>query len=126
MAKILFVDDDTQTLALMEREAEILGHVAFLCPTASDAVKFTLLHQPDLVFVDVNMQEINGYEVVRQLRASKISEPLPIIIISAGEPEIEGVKALAAGANGFLQKPLSIINLDDAVKQNTNNKNFAL
>ncbi len=42
MAKILFVDDDTQTLALMEREAEILGHVAFLCPTAREAVNYAL------------------------------------------------------------------------------------
>lgn len=124
MAKILFVDDDTQTLALMEREAEILGHVALLCPTACEAVKLTQRHQPDLVLVDVNMQELNGYEVVRQLRAFNFAEPLPIIIISAGEPEIEGVKALAAGADGFLQKPLSIINLDDAVKQNTNNKSI--
>ena len=115
MAKILFVDDDTQTLALMEREAEILGHVALLCPTACEAVKLTQRYQPDLVLVD---------EVVRQLRAFNFAEPLPIIIISAGEPEIEGVKALAAGADGFLQKPLSIINLDDAVKQNTNNKSI--
>ena len=126
MAKILFIDDDTQTLALMEREAEILGHVAFLCPMASEAVMLTLRHQPDLVLVDVNMQEINGYEVVRQLRASNYEEPLPIIILSAGEPEIEGVKAMAAGANGFLQKPLTIINLDDAIKQNTNHKNLNL
>jgi DNA-binding response OmpR family regulator len=120
MAKILFVDDDTQTLELMEREAEILGHVAILCPMACDAQKYVMTHKPDLVLIDVNMQGINGFDVVRRLRKSKLTENLPIIIISAGDPDIDGVKALEAGANGFLQKPLSIINMDDAVKQNTN------
>lgn len=122
MAKILFVDDDTQTLELMEREAEILGHVALLCPMASEALQYALNHNPDIIMIDINMQEINGFDVVRQLRKSKITEKLPIIIISAGDPDTDGIKALEAGANGFLQKPLSIMNMDDAIKQNTNHK----
>jgi DNA-binding response OmpR family regulator len=122
MAKILFIDDDTQTLALMEREAEILGHVAFLCPMASEALQYVLEFNPDLVMIDVNMQEINGFDVVRQLRSTKLTKNLSIIIISAGDPDIDGAKSLEAGANGFLQKPLSIMNMDDAVKQNTNHK----
>ena len=122
MAKILFIDDDTQTLELMEREAEILGHDAYLCPMASEALQYALNHEPDIIMIDINMQEINGFDVVRQLRNSKITEKLPIIIISAGDPETDGKKALEAGANGFLQKPLSIMNMDDAIKQNTNHK----
>lgn len=116
MAKILFIDDDMQTLALMEKEAEILGHQPILCPNSGDAVQYAIICNPDLILVDINMQEYNGFEVVSQIRNYQQISKIPILILSAAESDIEGIRAIEAGANGFLSKPLTLNSLDNAIR----------
>ena len=115
MAKILFIDDDTHTLTLMEQIARILGHEAYLCPAAKNAVNMALEIIPDLIVIDINMQEISGFEVVKCLRNVDLTKQTPIIFLSASEPDFETAKAIAVGANGFLPKPLTIRDLENIV-----------
>lgn len=115
MAKILFIDDDTHTLSLMEQIALILGHHAILCPAAKDAMRMALDTLPDLIMLDINMQEINGFDVVKYLRHDEITMKTPIILLSASEPDFETEKAIAVGADGFLPKPLTIRDLESVV-----------
>jgi CheY-like chemotaxis protein len=115
MAKILFIDDDTHTLSLMEQIALILGHKAVLCPAAKDAMRIALENLPDLIMLDINMQELNGFDVVKSLRNDDITKKTPIIILSASEPDFETEKAIAVGADGFLPKPLTIRDLETVV-----------
>jgi CheY-like chemotaxis protein len=115
MAKILFIDDDTHTLYLMEQISLILGHEAFLCPAAKDAMRMALATLPDLVMIDINMQEVNGFDVVRRLRENEITQDTPIMILSASEPDFESNMAVAFGANGFLPKPLTIKGLENTI-----------
>ncbi|PKO04163.1 MAG: hypothetical protein CVU41_18535 [Chloroflexi bacterium HGW-Chloroflexi-3] len=115
MAKILFIDDDTHTLSLMEQIALILGHSAILCPTAKDAMRMALETLPDLIMLDIHMQELNGFDVVKHLRNDEITMKTPIIILSASEPDFETEKAISVGADGFLPKPLTIRDLETVV-----------
>lgn len=115
MAKILFIDDDTHTLSLMEQIALILGHTAILCPSAKDAMRMALDTLPDLIMLDINMQELNGFDVVKHLRNDELTMKTPIIILSASEPDFETEKAIAVGADGFLPKPLTIRDLETVV-----------
>lgn len=123
MAKILFIDDDTNTLALMEKITEILGHQAITCPQANQALDFTIHDRPDMVMVDVNMQEISGFDVVKKIRKNLPENNLPILIISASDPDLETQHALDAGANGYLPKPLTINSLSDAISTFHSNGN---
>ncbi len=120
MAKILFIDDDVQTLELMAREANILGHEAILCPSSGEAIHHVYLTRPDLVLVDINMQDLSGFDIVQQIRNSEYVAGTPVLILSAGEPDIEGKKAMEVGANGFLAKPLTILDLEGAIKKFSN------
>lgn len=115
MAKILFIDDDTQTLSLMEKIAQILGHQAVTCPQANQAVNYVMNEVPDIVMVDVNMQEFNGFDVVRQIRSNLPKNNLPILIVSASDPNLEQSLAINSGANGFIAKPLTISGLSKAI-----------
>jgi len=115
MVKILFVDDDTHTLSLMEQIALILGHQAILCPAAKDAMRMAIETLPDLIMLDINMHELNGFDVVKHLRNNEITMKTPIIILSASEPDFETEKAIAVGADGFLPKPLTIRDLETVV-----------
>ena len=116
MSKILFIDDDMLTLKLMNKEAEILGFQSYTCPDPLNAMQQVFSTNPDLILIDINMQDISGFEVVNQIRSHVYSATIPVLILSAGDPAVEGKKALEAGANGFLSKPLSIAGLESAVK----------
>lgn len=115
MVKILFIDDDTHTLSLMEQIAFILGHQAILCPSAKDAMRMAIETLPDLIMLDINMQELNGFDVVKNLRNEEITRKTPVIILSASEPDFETEKAIDVGADGFLPKPLTIRDLESVV-----------
>ena len=115
MAKILFIDDDTHTLSLMEQIARILGHQPILCPAAKDGMRMAIESQPDLIMIDINMQEMNGFDVVADMRNNDLTMNSIIIILSASEPDFETHKAISAGANGFLPKPLTIRDLETVI-----------
>lgn len=117
MAKILFVDDDTHTLSLMEQIALILGHNAILCPAAKNAMNMAIENEPDLIMIDINMQELNGFDVVRDLRKHETTSEIPIMILSASEPDFESNKAISVGANGFIPKPLTIHGLETVIEK---------
>jgi len=119
MSKILFIDDDLLTLKLMKKAAEILGHQSFTCSDPVDAIQHVVHSDPDLILIDINMQDVSGFQVVRQIRSHSLTAATPVLIVSAGDPYVEGKKALESGANGFISKPLSISGLDSAVKQYT-------
>ena len=116
MIKILFIDDDTMTLRLMKKEAEILGHEPIICPDSSEVIQYIDNSNPDLIMVDINMQAMNGFQVVREIRNHDRSGSIPVLMLSAGDPDTEGKKALDAGADGFLMKPLTLNGMDTAVK----------
>ena len=117
MAKILFIDDDTHTLSLMAQIALILGHEAILCPAAKSALMMAIENQPDLIMIDINMQEMNGFDVVKKFRENKPTAQTPVIILSASEPDFESKKSFSVGANGFLPKPLTIKNLENILRK---------
>ena len=119
MSKILFIDDDLLTLKLMKKASEILGHQSFTCSDPVDAIQHVVHSDPDLILIDINMQDVSGFQVVRQIRSHSLTAATPVLIVSAGDPYVEGKKALESGANGFISKPLSISGLDSAVKQYT-------
>ncbi len=115
MAKILFIDDDTHTLSLMEQIAFILGHEPVLCPAAKDGVRMAIESLPDLIMIDINMQEMSGFDVVNEMRNNDVTKNATIIILSASEPDFENNKAILAGADGFLPKPLTIRDLETVI-----------
>ena len=123
MAKILFVDDDTNTLELMEKISQILGHQAITCPQADLAVTYALKDNPDLIMVDVNMQEFNGFDVVRQIRQNTTQLKTPILILSASDPDEDTSLALNAGASGYIPKPLTIDSLSKVLEKYNNHHN---
>ncbi len=105
--KILAIDDDAQTRSLF---ADLLTPLGFEVLTANDGEQGLTMAQsiyPDLIFVDLVMPILDGFEVIRQIRTLKIFQDknLPIIAVSASAFDTDKQKSIAAGANLFLAKP---------------------
>jgi adenylate cyclase len=114
--KILVVDDTPLNVKLL---ADRLGASGYSIATASsgeEALEKVEQWQPDLVLLDVIMPGMNGYEVCRKIRNDLENGILPVIMVTALDPDEERVKGLDAGADDFLTKPVNIPELEARVR----------
>jgi CheY-like chemotaxis protein len=122
MGLILFVDDDVLTLQLMEKATQLLGHRSVLCSSGIDALQIIGNLHPDLVLVDIGLQDMNGFEFVRKMREIPGEASTPIIIVSAASELGKNEEAQRSGANGYLGKPLSLDRLSATIKSFVNSE----
>lgn len=103
---ILVVDDVAKNVRLL---ADVLGARGYRTSTAAsgtEALACIAADRPDLVLLDVMMPGMNGYEVCRAIRADPACAVLPVVLVTALDPEQERIKGLEAGADDFLSKPI--------------------
>lgn len=119
MALILFVDDDPLTLETMSRAAQVLGHRALVAGSGTQALEVVGGHSIDLIFVDVRLPDIDGYDLVEKIKAEGSTAGIPILILSA-DPDIESAnKAHAAGARDYIPKPIRLHELEALITSYT-------
>lgn len=116
-ALILLVDDRPENLLAMESALEELGCTIFKAGSGREALRLTLKHPFDLVLLDVQMPEMDGFEVAKLLRTRKESADLQIIFITAISKEQHYIqKGYDVGAMNYLFKPIDPDVLRDKVK----------
>jgi PAS domain S-box-containing protein len=108
--RILVVDDEPYNLALLEAMLESLGHVAELATDGIQALE-RLGPDIDLVLLDVMMPGIDGFEVARRIRSHPACAHIPIIMVTALNSREDRLKAVEAGANDFISKPIDQVEL---------------
>ncbi len=115
MALVLFVDDEIDTLLMLKKGVEICGHRAITATTGAEAVRQILEHHPDLIFVDMQLQNMSGLDLVHNLKQDPQLSNFPVIMLSAG-PELDASdQARAAGAREYLLKPVRLQTLLDVI-----------
>jgi two-component system response regulator MtrA len=105
MARILIVDDDPDMRALMRLTLAKLGHQPSLAATGMDGLKLAENEPFDLMVLDLMMPDIDGYEVMRRLRANPNLKDLPIIVLTARAQAADYDSVIESGADAFLPKP---------------------
>lgn len=110
-SRILVVDDLPQNLELMEAHLCTLGHYVAKASNGADAMQKVKEETPDLILLDVMMPGLDGYEVCRRLKADANSAFIPVLILTALSAPEEMVRAIEAGADDFLTKPFSGLEL---------------
>ena len=105
MAKILVVDDSALSRRISRSILEKAGHVGVEAGDGMAALERYALEQPDLVLLDVTMTQMNGLEVLRQLRA--MAPEARVVMATADVQSSTRTLAEAGGAVGFVQKPLT-------------------
>lgn len=114
-ARILAVDDVSHNLELMTYLLTASGHEVIAAATGMDALRLAAEHHPDLVVLDVQLPDIDGYEVLRRLRAAPATGQVPVIAVTAYAMVGDRDDALAAGFDGYLAKPIDPMTLADAL-----------
>lgn len=105
-ARILAIDDNPDNLELMRYLLEAFGYPALTACDGRSGLALVERERPDLVLCDVQLPDIDGYEVVRRIRSHPELSGLLIIAVTALAMVGDRAKVLAAGFNGYLSKPI--------------------
>lgn len=105
---IVIVDDETHIRILLEETLEELeddGIEIYLASNGEQALEVIRSQQPKLVFLDVMMPILNGYDVCEQVRADPALNGMQIIMLTAKGQDQDRQRGMAAGANDYITKP---------------------
>lgn len=104
-AKIMIVDDNPANLKLLEDMLRQQGHEVQAFPRGRLALAAAARNPPDLILLDINMPEMNGYEVCERLKDSEEISKIPVIFLSALTETKDKVTAFRSGAVDYISKP---------------------
>jgi len=115
---ILYIEDHPDNMTLVRRVVQASDYTLTEAWTGLQGILMAESQKVDLILLDINLPDIDGYEVVRRLRAS--SKPgvaqIPIIALTANALKGDAVKILNAGCDGYISKPFDIQDLLDKIK----------
>ena len=113
---ILIVDDTPENLRLLSNLLEQQGYLVRPALNGTLALKTAELNPPDLVLLDVNMPDMNGYEVCRRLKANPRLADIPVLFISALNETIDKIKAFGVGGIDYVTKPFQFEEVEARVR----------
>lgn len=116
MALIYIIEDDDSIREIEEFALMNAGHKVLGFNLAKDFYKKIEEVIPDLCLIDIMLPDENGNEIVRKLRAKADTKKLPIIMVTAKTSELDLVKGIEDGADDYIKKPFSVMELISRVK----------
>jgi DNA-binding response OmpR family regulator len=102
---ILLVEDASDLARVIRRELEAAGYRVFIAADGRQGVRLHAEHNPDLVILDWMLPQLDGLEVLRQIRRSSA---VPVLMLTARGEEVDRVIGLEVGADDYLTKPFSM------------------
>jgi signal transduction histidine kinase len=115
-ARILVVDDVEANLLVLSKMVRVLGHVAVTAPDAITAIAAAKKERPDLILMDVMMPGVDGIEATRRLKADPDTRLVPVVVVTALTESAARRRAIEAGADDFISKPVDGLELGFRVK----------
>jgi two-component system cell cycle response regulator DivK len=106
-ARILIIEDDYASRELAAYLLNASGYSASVAEDGDSGVRLALETSPDLVICDLQIPRLNGYQVLQRLRSDPAWRPVPIIAVTAFSMSGDREKALAAGFDEHLTKPIT-------------------
>jgi len=122
--RVLYIEDHPDNMTLVRRILESESYTLIEAKTGFQGIFIAENQDIDVILLDINLPDIDGYEVARRLRASTKTAlaRIPIVAITANAMQGDAKKAMNAGCNLYMSKPINIQTLLDQVRQLTNTK----
>ena len=105
-ARLLVVDDEESITALLETALRFMGHDVVVAATGAQALDAVMRHELDLIVLDVNLPDLDGFEVCRRIRRD--GHDLPVIFLTARDADDDVRAGFTGGGDDYLKKPFSL------------------
>lgn len=115
--KILIVDDNADARLLLSVRLKASGYETVYAANPLEVIMMAHQAKPDAILLDLGLPGSSGFLVLERLKSVPALASIPVVIVSAEEPQMAQAKALALGAVAFLQKPVSQRMLIQTIEQ---------
>jgi two-component system, cell cycle response regulator DivK len=115
--RILVVEDNMDNYELVRFVLERAGYDVFLAMNGRDGVAAARLQKPDLILMDLTMPEMDGWMAAEKLKADEITKPIPLYALSAHTLPSDRKRALDAGCDGYISKPIHMAGFLEVVER---------
>lgn len=105
--KILLIEDETVMAQLFKTRIESMGsYEVFMAENGANGLDAAKRLKPDLIFLDILLPDIDGFEVLKRLKKSKNTANIPVVMLTALSDEKSKIKAVESFSEGYLVKPV--------------------
>ena len=115
MKKVLVVEDNKENFELISYSLKRAGYEVVWAETGEAGVEVALREKPYFILMDINLPGIDGLEATRRIRQSAANGDIPIIAITSYAMRGDMEKILAAGCNGYFEKPIDPLTIVDQI-----------
>ena len=106
MAKILLVEDNEYNREMLTKRLERAGFSMVTAVDGREGLQMASSEQPDLILMDLDLPEIDGWEATRRLKENEVTSSIPVIALTAHAMQQDLKKAIEAGCNHYETKPV--------------------
>jgi two-component system cell cycle response regulator DivK len=115
--RILIVEDNMDNYELVRLVLERAEYDVFLAVNGRDGVDAAIAQKPDLILMDLGMPEMDGWKATEKLKSNDATKSIPLYALTAHTLPHDRKKAIEAGCDGFVPKPIQMKNFVDVVEQ---------
>ena len=115
-AKILYIEDNPDNMTLVRRVLEIEGYEVIPAENGRDGLSKAFNITPDIIITDINLHDIDGYEITDTLKKDGKTAHIPVIAMTANVMKKDRENILQAGCDGFISKPIDIDELPGLIE----------
>ena len=111
MKKILLIEDNEMNRDMLSRRLIRKGFDVMVAKDGTQGVEMAFSESPDLILMDMNLPDIDGWEATQRIRAQEVKGRIPIIAVTAHAMSVDYKKAINAGCDQYEPKPIQLSNL---------------
>ncbi len=115
--RILYVEDNFENKLFVRRVIESMGHEMLEAETGLDSLTMAAEEMPDLILMDINIPGMDGLETTTKLKQNPQLAHIPVIALTANAMKGDKERCLAAGCDGYMQKPVGVSDLRREIQQ---------
>lgn len=113
--RILYIEDNPENRMLVRRVLTAEGYTLLEAANGASGLRLAEEDSPDLILMDINLPEMDGYELTTRIKLNPKLADVPVIAMTANVMHGDREKSLAAGCDGYIQKPIDIDLLPDQI-----------
>lgn len=114
--KILIVEDNELNMKLFNDLLEAHGYITVTTRDGTKALEIAMAEKPDLILMDIQLPEVSGLDITRQIKDNDEIKHIPIIAVTAFAMKGDEDKIRECGCNGYVSKPISITTFIETIR----------
>lgn len=114
--KVLYIEDNFDNMILVKRVLEIEGYEVIGAETGQEGLTKAQQNTPDIVITDINLPDIDGYQITDTLKKNHKTAHIPVIAMTANVMKKDRENVIQAGCDGYISKPIDVDDLPGQIE----------